>query len=451
MDQKIDKMGYEEVTSWIFGLKRFDSKPSLKHIRHLLKLMGNPYKRYKTILVGGTSGKGSTAKMIASVLQEAGYKVGIFTKPHLSSYTERIVVDDKKIPEGEVVRLVNNIKPFMDRMSADPNSRHPTFFEVTTAIALEYFARKNADFAVLEVGMGSNLDATNVVDPLVSVITNVYLEHTKILGKTVEEIARKKAGIIKRDGILVTATDNEKVFELFKRICKRKNSRLFRVGEDIKLKKLSSSIDGQTFQVRGMKGNFDNMYTGLLGNHQTLNAATAIGTIEALGYHDINIPKRAVFEGLKKVKWPGRLEIMQKRPLVVLDCAKDPTAARKLKEAMLDEFEYDKLILVVSISSDKDIQSMIGEMAPMADHVIITRHKVMGRAADPARIAAEVKKHSKPFVIMESVKDGVRKALLMANKNDMVCVTGSVFTVGEARELWHKEVNFRLGCGYKKL
>ena len=427
---------YNEALEWLFGIQRFGSKLGLKHIRHLLSLVGDPHLRFRSIHITGTSGKGSTASMIASVLRVEGYKVALYTSPHLSSFTERIVVDEREISVDDVVRLIGVLRPHAERMALDPELRHPTFFEVVTALAFMYFAEQAVDFAVLEVGMGGRLDATNVVHALVSVITNVSLEHTEVLGKTILEIAEKKAGIIKEGGVLITATQDDDVFRLFEEVCKRVGSRIFRVGRDIEYRKLSSSLEGQSFQLRGLLNSFDELHIPLLGDHQLLNAASAVGAVEALSFHGITIPRAAIEEGLRRARWPGRLEIMQRRPLVVLDCAKDAEAARAAKEALLREFTYDRLIAVVSISSDKNIPEMIGQLAQAADMFIITIHGVMGRAADPSVIAGEVERHSKPYEIVIDVKDAVRRGIELAGGDGMVVVVGSVFLVGEARELW---------------
>ncbi|KON31222.1 hypothetical protein AC482_01545 [miscellaneous Crenarchaeota group-15 archaeon DG-45] len=429
-------MEYNEALEWLFGIQRFGSKLGLKHIRHLLSLVGDPHLRFRSIHITGTSGKGSTASMIASVLRVEGYKVALYTSPHLSSFTERIVVDEREISVDDVVRLIGVLRPHAERMALDPELRHPTFFEVVTALAFMYFAEQAVDFAVLEVGMGGRLDATNVVHALVSVITNVSLEHTEVLGKTILEIAEKKAGIIKEGGVLITATQDDDVFRLFEEVCKRVGSRIFRVGRDIEYRKLSSSLEGQSFQLRGLLNSFDELHIPLLGDHQLLNAASAVGGVEALSFHGITISRAAIEEGLRRARWPGRLEIMQRRPLVVLDCAKDAEAARAAKEALLREFTYDRLIAVVSISSDKNIPEMIGQLAQAADMFIITIHGVMGRAADPSVIAGEVERHSKPYEIVIDVKDAVRRGIELAGGDGMVVVVGSVFLVGEARELW---------------
>jgi dihydrofolate synthase/folylpolyglutamate synthase len=436
-------MDYQDVTHYLYSLNILGGKLGLERVKKLLELLGNPQENFKSILVGGTNGKGSTVAMISSILQEAGYRIGTFTKPHLSSFTERIVVNGKKISEDDVIRIVEKIKITIERMKKDPNFEHPTFFEIVVAITLLYFKEQKVDFAVLEVGMGGRLDATNTVNPLVSIITNVSLEHTKILGDTVLKIAKEKAGIIKQDGILVTATSDEEVFSLFKEICKEKNSRIFRIEEN-NFEKISSDINGQEFKLKGLDKNYD-LYIPLLGNHQLMNVATAIEAIESLKFHNIRIPKKAIKEGLKNVKWPGRLEIIQKNPLVVLDCAKDPFAMKNLKEAVLENFNHEKLILVISISNDKDYRSMMDYIVPISDLVILTKHKVMNRGIDPKILAEDVKKHSKDFIIVEDVKDAVKKSLSLSKNNDMILVTGSLFTVGEAREIWFKEVDVRWG------
>jgi len=435
---------YREAVDWLFHIQRFGSKLGLKYVSHLLGLIGNPHERFRSIHLTGTNGKGSTTAMVASILGSAGFRVGMYTSPHLSSFTERIIVDGRQIPIEDVVRIVSEIRPFVDEMDRDPSLRHPTFFEVTTAVAFKYFSEQKVDFAVLEVGMGGGLDATNVVQSLVSVITNVSLEHTEVLGKTVLAIAKEKAGIIKPGGVLITATADDEVYALFREVCLRTGSRIFRVGTDIAFRKLSSGLEGQRFKLDGLVHRFDELFVPLLGDHQLLNAAAAVGAVEALVYHGITIPKESIRQGLERVRWPGRLEIVQRHPLVVLDCAKDPEATRAVKEAVLREFRYGRLIAVVSISSDKDIPAMIEQLAQAADLFVITAHGVMDRAANPARIAEEVEKHSKPYEMVKDAKGAVRRAIELAGENDMVLVVGSVFLVGEARELWFEPSNQEL-------
>ncbi|MGB9622870.1 MAG: bifunctional folylpolyglutamate synthase/dihydrofolate synthase, partial [Candidatus Bathyarchaeia archaeon] len=309
------------------------------------------------------------------------------------------------------------------------------FFDVVTALAFKYFAEKEVEIAVIEAGMGGRLDATNVVNPLASIITNVSLEHTNILGRTVLEIAREKAGIIKKEGILITATDDDVVYALLKEVCRRMKSRIYRVGSDIKYSRLDSSLDGQRFTVEGLKDVYEELFTPLLGYHQIKNASTAIGAVESLSFKGLNISRRAIYEGLANSRWPGRLEIMHRKPLIVLDCAKDPEAVRSLKETLLNDFAFSKTIAIISISSDKDISSMVRYFSEVVDYFIITAHKVMGRAAEPSIIAQEVEKYRIPYELANDVKDAVQKALSLAEDDDLICITGSVFIVGEARDL----------------
>jgi len=407
--------------------------------------IGNPHKKLKVIHVGGTNGKGSTVSMIASILQEEGYKVGIFTKPHLTDYTERITINGKKISEAKVVELINEMIPFMKEVEKE--YYHPTFFEVTAAIMFKYFADENVDFTVVEVGLGGRLDATNVVNPLVSVITNVALEHTHILGDTIGEIAKEKAGIIKKGGILLTASEEEDATLVFKDVCKTKNSKFILVGDnsnnDIKYEKVNSTINGQKFNLETSNGKFENLYIPLLGKHQILNASLAVGAIEALGRYNVQISKETIRRGLEKTVWPGRLEVIQKDPYVVLDCAKDILATKKLVQSIKSLFDYKNLLLVVSISSSKKFKRMMGDLVSISDFVFLTEHKVKKRAIDASVLSKEAS--GKPYKIIKDVKDAVKCALVMARKNDLILITGSVFTVGEAREIWHKEVNFRWG------
>jgi dihydrofolate synthase/folylpolyglutamate synthase len=431
---------YKKVTEYIFNLKRFgDIKLRLNTVRELLRRIGDSHKNFKSIHVGGTNGKGSTAAMIASILQSSGYRVGLFTSPHLSNYNERIAINGEKISEDKIVQMIKEFIPLINQMNPTP-----TFFEVTTVLAMKYFSEQKVDFAVFEVGIGGRLDATNVITPLVSVITNVSLEHTEILGNTVKKIAKEKGGIIKENGILVTAADSE-ALDVFESICKRKNSKIIKVGKDVNVERINSSLDGQKFRVRSFQRNIE-LFMHLLGDYQLINAATAVAAIEALKFHGIDVSDDAIKSGMESVKWPGRMELVQLEPLVILDCAKDSAAARSLKESILRNFpKKAKLILVISISSDKNIQAVIKELVPIADRIVITKHKVMNRAADTKILTGEVSKYSKSFVIVEDVKDAVDKGIKMAGGGDVVLVTGSIFTVGEARELWYKEVNLKFG------
>jgi len=426
--------GYGEAVEWLFQVRRFGPERTLDPIIRLSAMLGNPQNSYKVIHITGTNGKGSTSAMIASILRAAGYNVGLYTSPHLERFTERIVVDGEEIPEGDVVRLTGVIRPLVESLNAEPEKVRPLFFDIVTAMALKYFEERHVDFAVLEVGMGGRLDATNIVNPLVSVITNISLEHTQVLGDTVLKIAHEKAGIIKPDGVLVTATQNDSVYAYFEETCRRLNTEIHRVGGDITFRSLGGDLDGQDFTVEGIRGSY-RLHTPLLGGYQLYNAATAIGAVEALSRYNITISGESIAGGLAGVDWPGRLEVMQRSPLVVVDSAKDTEATRALAEAV-EELPHSRLTVVVSISNDKNIPGMIANLARVADRFVVTSHSVMGRAADREALGAEIGKHGKPWVSVERVEDAVRRAIDESGRGDMVLVTGSVFAVGEARRLW---------------
>jgi dihydrofolate synthase/folylpolyglutamate synthase len=431
---------YKEAIDWLFEVRRFGSKLGLEYVGHLLSLIGDPQNDFRSVHVTGTNGKGSTTKMVASILTEAGFRIGMFTSPHLSTFTERIQVNGRQIPVDDVLRLVNMIKPLCEEMEEDPGLRHPTFFEIITAMAFKHFSETRIDFAVLEVGMGGRLDATNVVKGLVSIITNVSLEHTEVLGDTVLEIAEKKAGIIKEGGVLVTATQDDEVYALFEEVCADVGSRIFRVGTDIRFEQLSSDYEGQRFRLEGLKGNYE-LSLPLIGEHQLLNASAAVGAVEALGFHGVDVPREAIERGLGKVRWPGRMEVIQRNPLVVLDGAKDVEAMKAVKETLLSEFSSERRVAVVSISSDKKIPQMIRELSHAVDCYVVTIHGVLGRAADPDLIVGEAGRYGKPSEIVLDVKDAIGRAIELAGEDGMVIVVGSVFLVGEARELWFEPQN----------
>jgi len=427
---------FEEAIDWLFEVRRFGSKPGLTIIRHLLEQIGSPQDMFKSIHVTGTNGKGSTTAMTSSILISAGYKVGMFTSPHLINFTERIQINNREITKEEIMKHISELKPIIEEMERDPELRHPTFFEIITAMAFKHFANSEVDFAVLEVGMGGELDATNVVKALVSVVTNVSLEHTSVLGKTVLEIAEKKGGIIKKNGVLITATEDDSIYELLSKMCKERGSMIFRIGNDITVEPVKTTSSSQLFNLKGFNGEYRNLTIPLMGKHQLKNAATAIAAVEALSFHGIDTTETDINTGLKRVIWPGRLEIIARNPLIVLDGAKDIAASEAAIKAMSD-FSYDKLTLVVSISSDKKVAEMMAHFSKVADRFIITKHSVQMRAAKPSRIANESEKHGIPYKIILDVKEAVMYAIETSNPSDMVLVIGSVFLVGEAREIWY--------------
>jgi dihydrofolate synthase/folylpolyglutamate synthase len=417
-------MNYTQATYYIQNLNRFGMKLGLERVERLLEFLGNPQRNFRSILIGGTSGKGSTTVMIGSILKEAGYKTGVFTKPHLFDFRERISVGGEMISERDFVRLVGRIRPLAEKMHGEGEG--PTFFEFVTAMAFEYFREKKVEIAVLEVGLGGRLDATNAVNPEISVITNVSLEHTEILGDTVGKIAAEKAGIIKKGGILITGSQNPNVLRILKEICTERKAR-FVIAPP--LKNAESFWNGNAFDLTDKR-----VFVPMAGRYQLGNIACALEAIRSLGEE---IPAGAIKKGLENARWPGRFEMVNESPKVLLDGAKDVEAMKSLAGS-LGLLKYDKLYTVFGVSECKLVDKMIKEIARKTDFFVLTKHKVMNRGVEPLELAKEVEKTGKTYIVVEDVKNAVRKTMELAGKDDLVLVTGSLFTVAEARELWFK-------------
>lgn len=428
-------MNYDEALDWLYNVRRFGPKRTLGPTRHILKLLGDPKNSFRSIHVGGSNGKGSTSAMIASILGATGAKVGLFTSPHLEAFIERVKVDDMEIPREDAARLLTEIRPLFEEMLEQ--SMPLRFFDVVTAMAFLYFREKAVDYAVLEVGLGGRLDATNVVDPLVSVITNIGYEHTNILGDTLPEIAGEKAGIIKQGRPLVTATRGDEVFKVFGEKAQELGSEVIRVGYDTEFRKVGAKMSGMTFDLRS-RMEYKGLKVPLLGEHQITNAATAVAAVEALSRYGVDVPEQAVREGLQGVYWPARLEVVRTGPTVVLDCAKDAEATEAVRRTLEGDVDAGRIVAVVSMSSDKNIPGMIRNIAAVSERFIVTTHSVMGRAASPELIAEEITKNVRPYEVIEDEKAAFTRALELAGEEDTVLVIGSVFLAGSARTFFRE-------------
>ena len=425
---------YTEALSYIYDLTKYGIKLGLENIKYLLFLLGDPHKKLKIIHIAGTNGKGSTCSLISSVLQSDGYKVGLYTSPHLVDFTERIKINSKQIDRKKVSELLERIKPYIEKVANTPSYGHPTFFEVITSMAFLYFFEEQIDFLVLETGLGGRLDATNICEPLISVITHVDYDHMDKLGNSLKEIAREKGGIIKSGGIVITSKQYDEAYNEIKKIANEKNSLIYSTGKEINYKIVKSDIKGVIFDLKGIYHNYKNLHTPLLGRHQADNAATAITTVEALKIKGINISEKAIRDGLEKVKWTGRLEIIQNNPTLVLDGAHNPSGVKVVRDALKEIFSYHRLILVLAIFADKDYKKMIQILAPNADLIIATKAK-NPRAASPQTIAKEAAQYidENKIIVTENIPQAINCALSSSNKDDLICITGSLYTVGEAK------------------
>ena len=434
-------MDYRSALQYILGLTNYEKSlkelyspgnVDLERVRELLRRLGSPESGLGIVHIAGTKGKGSTAAMISSVLQKAGYRVGLFTSPHLHTFRERVQINREPISAEDFAGAMEKVKPHVEEINAVGEHGYITTFEALTAMALVYFAEKQVEALVFEVGVGGRLDATNVVTPEVSVITSISRDHTELLGETLPEIAGEKAGIIKEGVPVVVAPQVPEVEEVIGSIALERGSEMVNVGRESVWRALGYDDRGQSLLVR----DFENEYRismPLLGDHQQENAATAIAALSVLRRKGWHISDADVLDGFADLHWPGRMEELGRRPLVIADGAHNGDSARRLREALLKYFEFRKAVLVVGVSADKNVEEIASELLPLASTVILTKSRHM-RAAEPADIAGAF---TRPDIIVEttgSVKEALERAREIASEEDLICATGSLFVVGEAIE-----------------
>lgn len=411
--------------------KKHPGELGIKRMRYFMDMLGNPQLRYPTIHVGGTSGKGSTATFIASILSTK-YKVGLHTSPHLVKITERIKLNGTDITNADFIRLANEIKPAIDKVKLREFGP-PSYFEIIAAMAFLYFKEQKADFAVIEVGMGGRYDATNVIKPLAAVLTNVGLDHTEILGDTVEKIAQDKAGIIKSGIYVVTGAKQPSVITIIKVKGEREQATVSLLGKDFSYKIKKMSEEGSVFDYKGVKS-LKNLKIRLLGEYQVENAALAIRAVEKFSNSQIE-------EGLKKAFIPGRLEIVGKNPLVILDGAHNPDKVRALVSSIKKIFPKKKITTILAIKSDKNAREMLTQLSKISQRMIFTAFQLKGDVGiissyspkELLRIAQAISKDI-PMSVIENAEKAVKDTVQSAQESDLILVTGSLYLVGEVRK-----------------
>ena len=411
------------------GFDLFKKEFNLGKLRGILKDLGSPQKTFTSVHVAGTKGKGSICTYVSSILRGAGHKVGLFLSPHLVDVRERISVNGKMISKKDLTLVMAKLKKVLDER---PDAEELTFFEVLTLAAVLYFREREADYAVFEVGMGGRLDATNVIDAKVSAISPISYDHTDVLGKSIVKIALEKAAIIKKGGFCISSPQRPSALEVIKKECRRKSASLFLVGKDIDFSVRGMDERGSSFDVSGIKADYAALRTVMPGGFQPANCAAAIGVCEQVLRGKKGIDIEAVKRGVKDAYIPGRLEVLARNPFIVIDGAQNAESASRLKYSVEDIFKYDKLILLLGLSKDKDIKGVCRELAPLADEVILTRASSK-RAASPEIIRGFLK--GKKATITRGVKEALGLALAKSAQCDLVLATGSFYMIGEVREL----------------
>ncbi len=411
-----------QATAWVFDLQKFGIKFGLSSTRRLLARLGLPYQTGRYIHIAGTNGKGSVAAMLSAILTRAGYPVGLFTSPHLVHFRERYRLKDLEVSEERLLALINEVRAAVD------GSEPPTFFEFAAALAFLYFFQEGAEPIILETGMGGRLDATNIIRPRVTVITNVSLDHQEYLGNSLTAIAGEKAGIIKGGAPLVTFAKQKLVLDLLRQRCRQRGAPLYLGGVDFKVRGR-----GQQFDYQGLHQRLQGLTLSLAGRHQYRNAALALAVLEILNRDGFTVSEAAIREGLKLTRWPGRLEQVPQDPQVLLDGAHNPAAALTLAQALKNGHRQGRLILVVGIMADKDVEGILARLLPLAQMVIFTQPRYF-RAATPQDLARRAQPYNLEIIQVPQVAAAVRRAQELAGPQDQIVVTGSLYTVGEAQE-----------------
>ncbi|MCT8977319.1 bifunctional folylpolyglutamate synthase/dihydrofolate synthase [Clostridium sp. CX1] len=442
-------MNYEQAIDYITNTAKFGMNFGLERTKKILELLGDPHKKIKTIHIAGTNGKGSTTAMLTKILMQSGYKVGMYTSPFIEVFEERIQINNENISKEDLSLAVTEVSKAVDKV-IELGYEHPTEFEIITCTMFYYFSQNKVDFAVVEVGLGGRLDSTNVMEAysednsggvVATVITSISYDHMQILGDTLEKIAWEKAGIIK-DGVPVIMypqeTEAEKVIE---KVCEERGCNLVRVLTNSVeyLQENNEKVDKNTdtytqnFKLTTAKDNYD-IALSLLGKHQLLNCAVAVSVVEQLMERGVTVDKKDIVGALREVKWIGRLEVMKRKPLVVIDGAHNIEGISKLRENVQQYFKYNKMILILGILADKEVDKMIATIAPLADRIIaVTPNSYRAESADELKKAVE-NYHIKCEAI-ENYEDAYKLALSYCEEDDLLLISGSLYMIGDMRKI----------------
>lgn len=416
----------DETYKYLYSLEKYGILLGLENIQILLSLIGNPEKKFKSIHIVGTNGKGSTSTFLSSILVEGGYKTGTYTSPHLIDFSERITISGKPIPQEDIKNLAFMMKEVIEN---SPYSKRPfTFFEVTTAMAFYYFAKEMVDIAIIEAGLGGRLDATNTLDPLLTIITTIGLEHKEFLGDTIEKIAFEKASVIKKDIPCVTGVKEIDALNVIEREAKAKNAPLYRLGKEF----FPEKINNYHFNYKGIFTNYDDLQLeNLIGINQFDNSSLSIAAVELISRKGFKIGKKEIYEGIKKAKWPGRFEIIRKIPPFIIDGAHNPQGVESLIRNLDAFFPGLKFKIILTVLKDKDIKEMIDKLTPYAEEIVLVPNK---NERSYKRYEYErLFKNNNLFSFANDIPSVIKNCI--HEKDKPILLTGSLYGIGEAKEV----------------
>ncbi|MDR7870411.1 MAG: folylpolyglutamate synthase/dihydrofolate synthase family protein [Tissierellaceae bacterium] len=426
-------MKYLDALAYINDKAKYGSRLGLTSISKLMELLGNPQDDLKIIHVAGTNGKGSTSSYIANCINSAGYDVGLYTSPFLERFNERFQINGKDIPDDTLGRITSIVKEAADKM-VEIGMEHPTTFEIGTAIGFIYFKDQNVDYVVLEVGLGGRYDSTNVIsNSLASVITSIDFDHIKELGDTLGKIAYQKAGIIKKEGIVISYEQDKEAADVIEEVAELSNAKLY-ISKNDNIEITKESDLGNTFNYRYENEYFESIKTTMIGEYQVYNASLAITTLLVLREKGlIDITNEHIYSGILNTKWKGRLEILKRDPIFLIDGAHNVQGINHLAKA-LELFSYDRLVLGLGILKDKDVDHMLQKLIPLAD-IIVTTEVDMPRKLDAEELASKIKAYNENVYVKKDIKEAIDMAISLSNKNDLILFGGSLYLIGEVRTL----------------
>ncbi|MFH1147809.1 MAG: folylpolyglutamate synthase/dihydrofolate synthase family protein [Pseudomonadota bacterium] len=415
---------YEAAVEYVEDLEFFGIKFGLNNITSLLAALGNPHLSFRSVHVAGTNGKGSVSAMLSAIYCAAGYKVGLYTSPHLASIRERFRINESLITEEQFQEIARQTKAVL------PETVPITFFEFTTAMAFLFFAREEVDLAIVETGLGGRLDATNVICPDLGVITNISRDHEAHLGRSLTGITREKAGIIKRGSNLITGIHQPGLLNIVQVACLAHDCPIYVFGQDFRIRRANND----KFSYQGVWRKFDGLEIGLRGAHQIHNAALALAATENMNEKGRPVSEDSLRTGLKRVIWPGRQEIFRNNPPFLLDGAHNPGGIKTLCRSLAKDYVFSRLILIWGGMADKDHYGMLKEIAPMAHTIVLTKPKYR-RSADPADLAMQLGFFHGAINLTSNIAEAISRAESLAEENDLICIAGSLYLIGEAREI----------------